>query len=174
MVATGSYWQPMPTNPLLVILYTGYRRQLYYQINSFTGIFRHFKLSPCSPHVLTWAPPPSNFEEPPCSQHLWETVGVRVKLLGIEIIVVLQKYCKPLTASISDILTGLSLLLWNQSEQNLCPTFSSIIICVSLYRIISTVKPHEGSVKNGHFGQVAIFMKWLAFPSMNLIWLIGF
>ena len=27
---------------------------------------------PCSPHVLTQAPP-LNFEEPPCSQHLWET-----------------------------------------------------------------------------------------------------
>ena len=44
-----------------------YSQQLYYQMNSFTGIFRqHFKLSPCSPMFWLKPPPtPSNFEEPP-------------------------------------------------------------------------------------------------------------
>ena len=70
-----------------------YSGKFYLQMNSFTGAFQHrFKqmLPPCSPHVLTQAPPPSNFEEPPngwgdmygtqplpppvCSQHLWETL----------------------------------------------------------------------------------------------------
>ena len=46
-------------------------------MNSFIGIFRqHFKLPLCFPHLLTYAPLPSDFEEPPppCSQHLWETL----------------------------------------------------------------------------------------------------
>ena len=35
-----------------------YSQQRYYQMNSFTGIFRqHFKLPPYSPHVLTYASP---------------------------------------------------------------------------------------------------------------------
>ena len=38
----------------------------------------------------------------------------------------LQKYCRSLTISISDVLTGFSLLLWNQSEQNPYPTFSGV------------------------------------------------
>ena len=33
---------------------------------------------------------------------------------------------------------------------------------------------NKGSLKNGQFGQVAIFMKRLAFPSSNLIRLMGF
>ena len=45
----------------------------------------------------------------------------------------LQKYCKSLTISISDVLTGFSLLLWNQPEQNPYPSFSNIRIWVCHY-----------------------------------------
>ena len=80
-----------------------------------------------------------------------------------------------LAISISDVLTGFSLLLWNQSEQKPCPTFSNIIIWVCHY-IQLLVQPNlcKWSLKNGHFGQVAFFMKRLAFPSWNLLQLMGF
>ena len=52
-----------------------YGWQLYYQMNSSTGIFQqHFK-PPMLPLCIDLSPLPSNFEEPPpCSQHLWETL----------------------------------------------------------------------------------------------------
>ena len=64
-------------------------RQLYYQMNSFTGIFRqHVKLPPCPPQQIFRTPPPP----PPigggtassCSQHLWETLlnGYDIQKLG--------------------------------------------------------------------------------------------
>ena len=54
-----------------------YSCQLYLQMNSFTGIFQHHFKPPHAPHVLTQAPPPpSNFEEPPCSQHHVLNTGV--------------------------------------------------------------------------------------------------
>ena len=53
-----------------------YSRQLYYQMNSFTGISRqHFKPTPpsqCSPPCIDLSPLPIKFS--PCSQHLWETL----------------------------------------------------------------------------------------------------
>ena len=54
-----------------------YSRQFYYQINSFTGIFRqHFKLPHASP--MCWLKPPCQIlKSPPpslCSLHLWETL----------------------------------------------------------------------------------------------------
>ena len=60
-----------------------YSQQLYYQMNSFTGIFQqHFK-SPMLPacidlsspnQILKSTPPPNGGHSPPCSEHLWETL----------------------------------------------------------------------------------------------------
>ena len=38
--------------------------QLYYQINSFTGIFRQHFMPPMLPHVLTYVPPLPMFLSP--------------------------------------------------------------------------------------------------------------
>ena len=57
-------------------------------MDSFTGVFQGFYLDfknavltapSCFPHVLSQAPPPPtplNFQEPPYSQHLWETLNI--------------------------------------------------------------------------------------------------
>ena len=43
-----------------------YSRQLYYQINSTTGIFNRILSPPHAPPYIDLSPPsPSNFEEPP-------------------------------------------------------------------------------------------------------------
>ena len=58
-----------------------YSWQLYYQINSFTGIFQqHFKSPlPCCP--MYWLKPcPIKFWRAPCSQHLWETPNLGVDM----------------------------------------------------------------------------------------------
>ena len=67
--------------------YTGlqaYSWQLYYQMNSFTVIFRqHFK-SPHAPPMYWLKPPHQNFEEPPpCFQHLWETLHIFIFLQAL-------------------------------------------------------------------------------------------
>ena len=62
-----------------------YSRQLYYQMNSTTGIFNIILSPPPHASPMYWLKPPqSNFEEhcpsmegsPPCSQHLYETLGL--------------------------------------------------------------------------------------------------
>ena len=55
------------------------RRQLYYQMNTVSGIFRqHFKPLAMLPPCIDLSSHPSDFEESPllpkCSQHLWETL----------------------------------------------------------------------------------------------------
>ena len=55
------------------------------------------------------------------------------------------------------------------------PYFFTITIWVCHYmESLIQSSLYKGSLKNGHFGQVAIFMKRLAFPSSNLIRLMGF
>ena len=63
-----------------------YSRQLYYQMNSFTGIFRqYFKLPPCPPCFDLSHPPPLHqiFSSPPCSKHLWETLVYTTAAMGL-------------------------------------------------------------------------------------------
>ena len=58
-----------------------YSRQLYYQTNSFKGIFQqHFK--PPMLHLCTGLRPPIKFwrAPPPCSQHLWEILSDSPKI----------------------------------------------------------------------------------------------
>ena len=67
-----------------------YSQQIYYQMNSFTGIFQQQLKSPppMLPPCIDLSPP-SNFEElppraeTPCFQHLWETLELqKIFLLG--------------------------------------------------------------------------------------------
>ena len=62
----------------------------------------------------------------------------------------LQKYCKSLTISISDVLTGFSLLLWNQSEQNPYPSFFNIRMWVCHYiELLVQSNLYKGSFWSG-------------------------
>ena len=63
-----------------------------------------------------------------------------------------------------------------ETSLNKNPTvFSNITIWVCHYiELLVQSNLYKWSLKNGHFGQVAIFMKRLAFPSRNLLQLMGF
>ena len=72
-----------------------YNRQLYYQINSTRGIFNRvlspppmlppcIELSPPRPsQILKRIPPPPPWGPPPCSQHLWEIMGLLCRGSGV-------------------------------------------------------------------------------------------
>ena len=61
-----------------------YSRQLYYQMNSFKGIFRQLLSPPMLPPCIDLSPKfwrwgwGRVWHSPPCSQHLWETLVVEL------------------------------------------------------------------------------------------------
>ena len=68
------FWKPWGFILSIFASLQDYSQQLYYQMNSFTGIFWHYFKPPCSPHVLTYAPPIKFWRAPPPT-HVFNTCG---------------------------------------------------------------------------------------------------